>query len=436
MAHVSTTEGLESPFVAKIRRQWGHLDCTCVFALAEVWEEELRRVIVRMMQVSEQDVGSALHIDARPQAILEMAKLRLWLADKIFEWKLAHATTQALDPLIEREALSTDSVNNRIEETAVICAKHIWSNVVARLRIRWPLVISPFDEVCSGNTVRDLSKRAPRVRRNHFSPVFSNKMWTDEDGVSLHVYTRGISGDISRKKMSYRQWGFEDFLYSNRLESYLALVDDDGARSQRKLLDILPLTSLDKRRWIAFLVIQLLRTPSSLSTMSARLKKILPTIAPTYPTDVASLKRAYETLFTNNQVYANFHRRMAPKRWLILRAPAGSSFIRPDNPVVVNGSIDGKDWCLRYPMTPTAVFQVGPRMGGGYEQDFVPSTEISQDEVLAINERLAGAACRSVLAVPQEDDLHLRRMLVEHLGARRCGLNLGSGTTGLWGALA
>ena len=71
-----------SLFWTKIRERWPYLDDEAVRSLCALWEDELRKIVARMLEVSDLHLGSALHIESRPQAIFEMAKLRLWLALK------------------------------------------------------------------------------------------------------------------------------------------------------------------------------------------------------------------------------------------------------------------------------------------------------------------------------------------------------------------
>ena len=59
-----------------------------------------------------------------------------------------------------------------------------------------------------------------------------------------------------------RTWAREIFLYSQGLERMLQLIESDGERAYTKLLEMIPLTEKEHRCWIAFLLAQLLRTPS------------------------------------------------------------------------------------------------------------------------------------------------------------------------------
>lgn len=308
----------------------------------------------------------------------------------------------------ERERVRSPSTQQDIETAAALIANEVWAPILAELRSKYPLIVTPE----YGRPKSKLVGKAahPPVRRNHYSPASSHSAWARNGDRKVREYSRGPNGVIRSRDIGYRSWGYEELLYSQRLEAYLGLVDQDGADTCRKILRTEPLDNLDKRRWIAFLVIQQIRTPSFMRRLISQLSNGMPSIAPGYPTTVAALKAAYETLFTNNNYYAENHVLMASRSWTVLSAPAGSSFIRADNPVVAGRSSDG-GWTLYYPMSPTRMFRIGPEQVSGYEQDFVPSVQLSRAEVRAVNIRSARNARRSVIATIEREDTELRDLL-------------------------
>jgi Protein of unknown function (DUF4238) len=400
-----------SPFSTKIKRQWPNLDDESMRSLCMLWDREHQEIIDRMLQISDSHIGPSLHIDSRPHAILEMAKLRLWLGDRIFEAKVAQYGND-IDLARETADVGSPQAFDRRENTAQMCAVHIWEKVVAKLRKRDPLVIDPTAE--TERRHKKVAKRKPHIRENHFSPVFSNREWAGRDNKVI-IYSRTVGDEVTVSHKHYKQWGYEKELYSDRLEEYLGMVDDDGASSTRKLLNFEPLTELDKRRWIAFLAIQHLRTPEMLASISGRLKPLISTISPGYPNTVAGLKAAFETLFTNNSLYAGFHRLIAPKAWSLLKAGDSDSFLRSDNPVLIGGSAQNGTWSLLYPLTPRVVFSASPELGKGYTADFVPYRDITSHEVATINRHFAQSAFKSVIGLTSHDSPIVRHLLTEHL---------------------
>ena len=92
------------------------------------------------------------------------------------------------------------------------------------------------------------------------------------------------------------------------------------------------------------------RTPWFLVQSLAGLRDIIATRDISYPTDVASLRRAHETMFTNPDVFTMVYRLVVDRRWEIWKAPAGSQFVRSDHPVVT--STNGTHTSVCYPLSP------------------------------------------------------------------------------------
>ncbi len=421
-------------FYDRLRSRCPHLSEREARQIADTWSDELDRIITRMTEISDEAVDPALHIEARTDAIYEMARMLHFLSEQMLTKKLGDDAAAAdIDAMKERAAVESQLGHERIENTAKNLAE-VWTSLVLKWRAKWPLLVAPdssHDQPKPVSKPRQ-TKKAPGVRSNHYSPASSNKPWASGSQNQVRAITRNPDGTLRSRDMSYRSWGREQFLYSLKLERYLALVDDDGTQSRDKLLAIRPLTNLDKRRWIAFLIAQMLRTPAFMRQLTENTKRILPDIAPDYPLTPGALKAAYETLFTNNDVYARFHKLIAPRTWTILRAPAGSGFVRPDSTILIEGSVHNSTWLLAYPMTPRKVFLAGPGMGGGYDLDFVESTEASQHIVDDLNRRFSRSAASSVLVHADDDSESMRSLLEAHLAAVP---KASTENTGLWGPL-
>jgi len=421
-------------FYDQLRSRCPHLSEPEARLISDIWSDEMDRIITRMQEISDEAVGPALHIEARTEAIYEMAKLINFLSEQMLAKKLGDdAAAVNLTAAKERVAVDSQLGRECVENTAKNLAE-IWTSLVLKWRDKWPLLVTPdsaHDQPKPVSKPKQIAN-APGVRNNHYSPASSNKPWASGNQNQVKALTRNADGTLQSRDVSYRSWGREQFLYSLRLERYLALVDNDGAQSRDKILAVRPLTELDKRRWIAFLLVQMLRTPISMRKLTEFTKRVLPGIAPDYPSTPGALKAAYETLFTNNDVYARFHKMIALRTWTVLRAPAGSGFIRPDSTILVEGSVRDSTWRLAYPMTPRKVFLAGPGMGGGYDRDFVESVETSQDSVDDLNRRFARSTISSVLVHPGDDDVSMRSMLSNYLPIASQNWH----DTGLWGPLS
>jgi hypothetical protein len=377
-------------------------------ALAEVWSIERNRIIARMLEICRTEIGPVMASDARPSAIFELAKLIMWLEERIIAKKLEIGPIEQIDPEAERRALETSSAQERIENTARICAEKIWKPLLAEWHRRFPLISA------GERQARKLVRRReePGVKSQHYSPSFSNKLWAIGSQKLVRVYSRSVAGSIIASDRGYATWAREIFLYSQGLERMLQLTESDGERADTKLLEMIPLTEKEHRCWIAFLLAQLLRTPSFALRILPALKQHIKREEIMFRVDTGSLRQAYETLFSNNDLYAEFHRLITGGVWELWSAPAWARFIRGDNPVIVHGSTAHGTWQLHYPMTPAKCFVVG----GEKVSEAVPRTRVlSESDVRMVNHRIARGARRSVIAQPVDEDSDMKLLLEDAL---------------------
>ena len=84
-------------------------------------------------------------IDVRPEAIFELAKLTIWLEDRIIKKKKENASMTYL-PRPRAFGAGTPTIQERIEITARICTDKIWKRSLNDSYRRFPLVIGPQDD--------------------------------------------------------------------------------------------------------------------------------------------------------------------------------------------------------------------------------------------------------------------------------------------------
>ena len=416
-----------SLFLSLIKARWPQIDETSAQTLCELWDHELDHIIAKMFEIAKEVVPFSLHIDSRPELTFTLAKLSLFLSEKIVEVRSKdHGST--IDVAKEAEALSTSIAEDRRQGTAKNCAEAVWIKTIKRLRVKHPLIISvtPKSKIITPMTI------VGHVGDNHFSPKFANREWANTTG-KVRVYSRGINGRVIAIDKDFSRWGFERNLYSNQLERYLSVVDGDGARSAKKILTMIPMSAAEKHGWIVFLAVQFIRTPRMLDVMSRRIKVMLPSLAPGYPDTPAGIKAVFETLFKSEKLYAHFHQLISPRSWNVLKAPTGSSFLRSDNPVTIAGDAASSTWNLLYPMTPRSVFVVGPELGNGIDALFVRTRTVTDREVEQMNGRIASSAFQSVIGVSDNETESLRSVINRCLCSNAESSN--SSLEGLWGEL-
>jgi hypothetical protein len=328
----------------------------------------------------------------------------------MIEKKTAAVPIDQIAPDAEAQYMTSPGGVERIDNTARIMANSIWKPLCAKWWERFPAIPT----LPKKTTVTGLPSNSPGVKNQHFSPVFSNRRWAGTDG-TVRVYALGVDGRIVARRTGYRNWGREPFIYSQALERHLGLIEGDAEAPYRKLLEVVPFSESDRRHWVAFLAAQMFRTPWFLVQALAGLRDIIATRDISYPTDIASLRRAHETMFANPDVFAMVYQLVVNRRWEIWKAPTGSQFIRSDHPVVI--STNGPLTTVFYPLSPDRCFVAGPALVE--EHQIVPDGRSATDGQRAeVNRLMASFARKSVIASPQTNDIALRGELEPVLGQR------------------
>ena len=388
-----------------------HLD-----ALAAVWTREAGLVVSRMFEMCRETEVMRLPIEVRHEAAFELAKLMLWLEDRMIEKKTAAVPIDEIAPDAEAEYVTSPGGVERIDNTARIIADRIWKPLCAKWWERVPAISTPPKKTI----VTGLPSNSPGVKKQHFSPVFSNRRWAGTDG-AVRVYALGVDGRIVARQTGYRKWGRESFIYSQELERHFGLIEGDAEAPYRKLLEIVPFSEIDRRHWVAFLAAQMFRTPWFFVQSLAGLRDIIATRDISYPTDVASLRRAHETMFTNPDVFTMVYRLVVNRRWEIWKAPAGSQFVRSDHPVVI--STNGTKTTVFYPLSPDRCFVAGPALAEEVPQIVPDGRSVSDAQRADVNRLMASFARKSVIASPLTNDTALRGELEPVLGQRWLALS-------------
>ena len=421
-------ESYDSQMLETLRDQFPDADPVHLAALGDIWSVEVSKIVDRMLGVAKDRGVSGLPVLARPEASFQLANLVLMLQGQVIKRKTARTSIQTIDAEAERDALTSPLIQDRIENTAIILAEHVWLPLCERWWKRFPMI--PQESAKS-------AKRIPRrpahggSRRQHFSPQFSNKYWTSAD--KLRVYALGVDGIVRSSNVRARSWGYESFLYSQGLEHLLCLVEGDAGGPYKKLLQMVPLNEDETKQWVAYLAAQCIRTPAFILRLLPRVRRFVTEQGLDFPTDAGSLRRAYETLFSNDTVFAEMHQRLVGRRWEMWNAVAKPGFVRPDEPVLVTSEAGG-GWRLIYPMTPTYCFVAGP-VGSETPRPVVPHIRVIDERRLSqLNLQLAVSSRRTVIARPQTDDSDLRALLASGM-RRRSFQACGSSSHEFWGRI-
>lgn len=320
-------------------------DVVLVDRLAVIWDEVVHRIIEDTLRPDQDDDG--LHLNIKAEMIEEVARLSLWLGKQVVLRRLGARALTEIDPDRERSECLGPEGDATIQNTAGIIHEHIWTR---RMNERWKPKSAKALEREENPKVTKLVVKA--VDKNHFIPKsFIRDHWA-EDG-DIRRWRRTKTGWTS-KRIPFGAWGHRLNLYSDRSEAYFGLIEGDAAEPLKKLLRTSPLNHPQQLAFVGFLIIQYLRSPfvvqalgDQAETMAAELGHIDPDIR----------KNAYDTLFSNNELYDRLARPVLWSQWALVKSQT-PSFVLPDS-FSVRGDL-GAGLRLIVPLTPWVCFVTLP----------------------------------------------------------------------------
>ena len=312
--------------------------------LATVWDEVVHHIVCEVMDLAGTD-QEPLHINLREEMALELAKLQLWLGQAVVERRMTGRDLSAVNVGQEREECLGAQGAKIITGTARMAYKQIW---LKRMAERW----KPKSEKAIEREAAPRQVRLPikPVERNHFIPRwFIRDNWA-VDGEVLR-WRRGRDGWSSAPR-GFGKWGFRRNLYSDRLEAYFSLLEGDAKKPIQMLLQTEPLNGPQRDALVGFLIIQILRNPTTIDGLH---RGIAPKLAEFgYASDPKMPQKAYETLYANNDLYNQLAHPVMWSRWAIVTAPS-PLFVLPDTFGARGNFDDGLR--LIVPLTPRICFR-------------------------------------------------------------------------------
>lgn len=253
------------------------------------------------------------------------------------------------------------------------------------------------------------------MNRNHYSPVFANKRWTDdyyENKFKRFYFCENRNRVVeAHRNIGKSGWGYEYDLYSEELEKRLgAELETFAEPIYEKLINHIILTTDERLKWGQFIVTQAVRTPSFFKYM-----------------DFIQNANGEDLEYKNSIIgcpHCPDSINVASKNWVILQAHEDEFFVRTDNPIYMNGFLDMPDTNIFYPLSPKQCFVACSML----EKYFVPEGEeppypkqeilqLEPGDAYAINFELIKSASREVILAIPNHNRAISVMNLEMLGA-------------------
>lgn len=335
--------------VTSVRKRFPEIDDHAMSALTEVWDEVVHEIIEEMLTLSE-TADVELHINVREDMVLELAQLQHWLAERVVEKRVNGRELSSIDPKQEREECLGSAGSETIRATARIVNECIWSK---RLEERWkPKSVKAVEREAKP---RKTTLAVKPVGKNHFIPRwFIRDQWATDGKVQRW---RRTPGGWQASRRGFGEWGYRRKLYGDALEAYFGLLEGDAKRPIEMLLEMHPLNAPQREALVGFLVIQVLRNPYSISALHEALAPVIAELG--HGDDAEMLRKAYESLYRNNEFYNRIASAVMWSPWAIVHSER-PVFVLPDTFCARVGAMDGMR--LIVPLKPTVCFVTLPSL--------------------------------------------------------------------------
>lgn len=375
-------QALRVPLCAgAIRNRFPEAEEACIAMLGTIWDEVVHRIIQRMLTLSLPD-SVTLHINIREEMVQELAQLQLWLSDRVVERRVESKFLEAIEEASEREACLGPEGNGAIEGTAQMAFEHVWKR---RLDERWRPKSAKSIEREKSPRRRNLAVKP--VGKNHFIPRwFIREHWSVGGKV---LRWRRTADSWTSSSHGFNSWGFRRNLYSDELEAYFSLLEGDARQPIAMLLESRALNGPQRDALVGFFVIQLLRNPFFIDGIARAMAAVM--VREGYADDPEMPRKAYESIYQNNELYDQFARPIMWSRWAIVTSEL-PLFVLPDTFGIRCNFGDGLR--IIVPLTPQVCFVTLP--GRENEKRIVPRH-------LRADERLASKISDSLVAFAQKE---------------------------------
>ena len=339
-----------------------------------------------MMTLSEANKVE-LQINVREDMVMELVQLQFWLTERVVEKRVTRRELSSIDPEQEREECLGSEGADIIHGPARMVHERIWSRRLEERRK--PKSTKAIEREANPK----LAKLAVKpVGKNHFiSRWFIRDHWATEGKVL--GWRRTPDGWTSSKR-GFGLWGYRKKLYRDPLEAYFSLLEGDAKRPIEMLLKTHPLNSPQREALIGFLVIHILRNPYTIAALQDAIAPIIAELG--HGDDPEMPRKAYESLYRNNEFY---HRIAVPVMW------SPWAIVRSDRPVFVlpdtfcTRATTKEGMRLIVPLTPTVCFVTLP--GLEEEQPIIPlKMRVDEDLGRRISLVLTHTAAEEFLSHP------------------------------------
>lgn len=252
-------------------------------------------------------------------------------------------------------------------------------------------------------------------KKNHYSPVFANSYWTNQQKGNHYAHYYRCPYDANVKVSPHgkgrKAWGHKKNLYTKKLENRLDKeLEEPSSKIYKKLVQGEKLNANERCKWGQFILSQFVRMPTFQRYQNIALN-LTKTSKPPLPNEIIGCEYCYD------------NRYVACRNWVILIAHRDDQFIRTDNPVYMTGFISHPNTTIFYPLTPKKCFVACsmPEILLAMKEEGIPfpkqeEVKLEKGDAFYLNFEFSKAADDSIIMDREYDNQDIGNLIKDTLG--------------------
>lgn len=318
--------------------------------LAELFDSLIDLIIKKLMLlVKEKFQDVQLHFLLKEEQAFELARLMEFLNSIIVAKEIELINFENYDIEKEKQRIfdNTEKIDNTVK--AVFQAK--WEKLYID---SWT---PKTNKLLDNQPKKPKQKKINQVNDNHFiTKSFIKRYWSDEN-LQIVIYSKNNLSEY--KKANFGKFGKKQNIYSDELEGYFHLLENDVAQHPfskqnlfEKLIHQVPMNRLEKESLIGFVVIHYLRNPYSFKKRFEELMLQNEINSEKFPT-----QKLYETIFQNTELYGEMTKNILINEWVLMKSE-NEAFVLPDTAVYYKKEERGQ--IILFPISPMYCLIITP----------------------------------------------------------------------------
>lgn len=333
--------------LGKLRERYRFANDAHLFELAQIWGDVEALIMWRLHDKVLEATIEGIHIDLAPEMATLQAQTYMFLAGSIIEKRTEgrHLTDIVLET--ERNFHASLAGQKAINDTATYLST-VW---VEKYQERWrPKTEAKLKREAS--PPRPKPRVPSKVSKNHYiSRFFLRNFWLFDETLTIHGK---LESDAAPTTDTLGSWGWQNGLYSNKMEDRFSLIEGDAVKPLQKIMKTELLNDPERHSLLGYLIVQKFRNPFVRQRfLEGSRQAVIDWVGEEKAFEKEIERRVFESLFENNKLYHDIAYPLFWSKWCLLKS-SKNSFVLPDTAMIIGKCHDR--YVLLAPLSPKVCF--------------------------------------------------------------------------------